>query len=317
MDLVVGNLTAKEGEKVQGFFEIQNTNIKAPCTLINGEKSGKTVVITAGTHGGEYPGIEAAIRLATELTPKDLHGCLIIMHPYNIPAFEAKLQYLNPIDGKNLNREFPGSATGTVTQKMAYAATTELHGQADFYMDLHGGDIHEDLMPFVIYPTIGSEEVTRISREAASCMGIEFITPSSSENGTFGSAAIRGVPGFLSEIGGSGLWSEKEVGDYMNGVRNVLKYLGVLAGEVEKLSEVTYLKKTHGLDATADGCWYPAISQGTWVKKDQKVGEIKDFFGKKLADYFSPSDGVVFYVASSLAINQNNPLVAIGEKEEN
>ncbi len=313
MELRVGNLKAVEGEKVQGYFEVLHTDLKVPCTLINGKKPGKTVVITGGTHGGEYPGVEAAIRIAGELQPEMVSGKVIVMHPYNLPAFEARLQYLTPQDGKNLNREFPGIATGTFTQRMAYSVTQELHSQADFYMDLHGGDIHEALVPFVIYPTIGSEEVTRISKEAASCMGINYVCKSTSTNGTFGSAALRGVPGFLSEIGGSGLWTEQEVQDYMYGIKNVLKYLHVLEGEAEINNSISYIEQMNGIYAESNGCWYPSVTPGGTVKKDEKVGEIKDYFGKVINEYYSPVNGTVLFVVSSLAITKDDPIVAIGE----
>jgi predicted deacylase len=87
MTLKVGNIEVKK----QGFLNIINSEIKVPYTVINGNKEGKTVSITGGTHGGEYPGIEAAIRLAKELTPEMIQGELIILHPCNLPAFHAKL----------------------------------------------------------------------------------------------------------------------------------------------------------------------------------------------------------------------------------
>ena len=313
MELKVGNLIAKSGEKIQDYLEIMNTDLRVPCTLINGASDGKTVAITAGTHGGEYPGIEAAIQLAKELTPEAVKGQLIILHPYNLPAFEAKLQYLNPYDGKNLNREFPGIAKGTMTQRMAYTLTQEVHSQADFYMDLHGGDIHEDLVPFVIYPKVGTDEVTRVSREAAALLGVPYVCGSQSTNGTFGSAALNGVPGFLSEIGGRGLWTEQEVSDYIRGVKNVLSYLRVLNDSPRQLCKVDYIEKMNGLDATESGCWYPAVKPGQKIAKGQKLGEIRDFFGKILAEYNAPSDGTMLYVVSSLAINTGDPIVAWGE----
>ena len=314
MELNVGNLRAHAGEKVQDFLTILNTEEKVPCTLINGTGEGKTVVITAGTHGGEYPGIEAAIRLAGELTPDKIKGQLVILHPFNLPALKAKLQYLTPYDGKNLNREFPGIALGTFTQRMAYTATQEFHAQADFYMDLHGGDIHEDLEPFVIYPTVGSDEVTRISREAAACMGLKYVSGSVSTNGTFGSAALKGVPGFLSEIGGCGVWNETEVQDYIKGVKNVLRYLKVLDGKVEENQNLALLTRMVGISATTSGCWYPSVSPGNPVKSGEKVGEIRDFFGRQLKEYFAEVDGVLLYVVSSLAISEGDPIIAIGEK---
>jgi len=310
--LRVGNLEVKKGEKTQGYLEIINTNISVPCTLINGLNDGKIVSITGGIHGGEYPGIEAAIRLASDLTPQMVSGKLIILHPCNLPAFHAKLQYIGPYDGKNLNREFPGLATGTITQKIAYTVTTELHEQSDFYIDLHGGDLHEALEPFVVYSEEGSQEVTKISKEAASLMGIKYICGSSSTNGSFGSAALKGIPGFLAEIGQCGLWREEEVKQFITGVKNVLKYLKVIDGKSEPLCKVEYIHRTNGLEAKQTGCWYSYVIPGQKVDKNEKIGEIKDYFGKSLGEYFSPVKGVILYTASSLAINVGDPIISVG-----
>ena len=127
--LSVGELSASAGSKVQGYLEVEGTPVKMPITLINGVNEGKTVVITGGTHGGEYPGVEASIRLAKTLQPAEVSGQLIIVHPVNVPAFQAKLQYVGPYDGKNLNREYPGLATGTVTQRIAYTISSQLFTQ--------------------------------------------------------------------------------------------------------------------------------------------------------------------------------------------
>lgn len=308
----VGQLTAQPGFKVQGFLKVINTDLQLPVTLMNGTTSGKTVVITGGTHGGEYPGIETAIRLARQLDPKDISGRIVIVHPVNVPAFHAKLQYLGPYDGKNLNRVFPGKALGTVSEKIAYTITTELYSQADFHLDLHGGDIHESLVPFILYPTGAQEDVVKISEEAASLMGIPYVVASTSINGTFGSAAAQGVPGFLSEIGQCGLWNDDEVIHYLKGVYNVLKYLGVLPGEVEDLGAVTYLPRLAGINAEHTGCWYPSVRIDEKVRSGQKLGEIRDYFSNVLSEYFSPQDGIVLYIVSSLAINMGDPIIGLG-----
>jgi hypothetical protein len=283
-----------------------------PVTLINGAHPGKTVAITCGVHGGEYPGIETGIRLARHLQPEQVHGQVIIVHPVNVWAFQAKLQYVGPFDGKNLNRMFPGQALGTFSERLAYTITSELHAQADFYLDLHGGDIHEHLVPFVLYPAGADPEVARVSREAASCLGVKYVVGSVSVTGTFGSAAAQGVPGFLGEIGGRGLWSEAEVESYLCGVKNVLTYLGVLSGEVAQLSEVTYLDKMVGASSEHAGCWYPLVEPGQAVQVGDKLGEVRDYFGNVLSAYQATLSGTVLYVISSLAINAGDPLVAIG-----
>ena len=311
--LSVGQLSAVPGEKVQGYLEVKGTPVKMPVTLINGCREGKTVLITGGTHGGEYPGVETAIRLASTLTPEEIAGQLIIVHPCNVPAFQAKLQYVGPYDGKNLNREYPGLATGTVTQRIAFTVSSLLFTQADFYMDLHGGDIHEALTPFVIYSKLGDEAQTALSLEASKALGVKYICGSVSSNGTFGCAAKMGVPGFLAEIGNLGLWSEAEVEQYLSGVKNVMRLLGTMEGEVKENPDCIVCDHMDGVDADQTGCWYPCVSLNEEVKAGQKIGEIRDYFGKVLAEYQSPCDGYVLYVIASLAINAGDPIFAAGK----
>ena len=312
IDFKVGRLIALPGSKVQGTLSVENSELQLPITLINGETSGKTIVITAGTHGGEYPGIETAIRLANELDPKNVSGRIAIVHVVNMPAFHAKMQYVGPDDGKNLNRVFPGKALGTTSEKIAYTITTQLYAQADFQMDLHGGDLHEALVPFVLYPSGVQEDIVNASKEAASLMGIRYVVGSISTNGTYGSATTMGLPGFLAEIGQCGLWNEEAVTGYLRGLKNVLKYFKVIPGEVEDYGAVTYLPKLAGVNADHAGCWYPTVQLDERVSKGQKLGEIRDYFAKTLSEYFAPQDGVALYVVTSLAINAGDPLVGIG-----
>ena len=132
---------ATPGKKSLGYISVEGTPVKMPATFITGTKPGKQILITGGVHGGEYPCIETAIQLAKYLDPKEIAGSIVVIHPVNFPAFLAKLQYYGPYDGKNLNRVFPGKALGTVSERIAYTVH-QLQLRADFYVDLHGGDLH-------------------------------------------------------------------------------------------------------------------------------------------------------------------------------
>ncbi|MEN2282123.1 M14 family metallopeptidase [Algoriphagus sp. SE2] len=300
----------KENTKVRGFIPVPGTSVEMPFTFIQGAKPGKAILITAGVHGGEYPCIETAIQLAKEIDPAEVSGTILIIHPVNPAAFLARMQYYGPFDGKNLNRVFPGKATGTVSERIAYEVH-QFQQAADFYLDLHGGDIHEGLVPFVIYSKLGNKEQVEHSRLASALLGFPYVVGSVSENGSIGAAAKAGTPGFLAELGQCGRWSVSEVNEYKSAVLNVLRSLHVISGEVIH-SKVEFLDKMLVTTATADGCWYPAVQLEQKVKIGEKLGEVRDYFGNVKEEYLSESDGVVLYLVTSLAITSNDPLAAVG-----
>ena len=85
--LKVCGLTIERGTKLRTYLPVPDTNVKIPLTIINGDQDGPTLLITAGIHGGEYPGIAAAMELGRDIEPEHVAGCLIMMHPVNIQGF--------------------------------------------------------------------------------------------------------------------------------------------------------------------------------------------------------------------------------------
>ncbi len=299
------------GKKVSGYVPVPGTPVEMPFTIISGSRPGKQILVTGGVHGGEYPCIETAIRLARQLDPAEIMGTVVVIHPVNPPAFFAKLQYFGPYDGKNLNRVFPGKALGSVSERIAYTVS-QLQQCSDFYIDLHGGDIHEALVPFVIYSKLGGDEVAEQSRKLSAFPGFPWVVGSVSENGSIGGAASAGVPGFLAELGMCGRWSEEEVEQYVEAIRNTLKALEVLEGTPIQHKEVTYLDSMQVVTAAHQGCWYPAKALGEVVKAGEKLGEIRDFFGEVLSTYTAEKEGTLLYLVTSLAIVEGDPLCAVG-----
>src|SRR5207244_3155609 len=54
---------------------------------------------------------------------------------------------LSPLDGKNMNRSFPGRADGTPTEMVAHYLTTVLFPLADIVIDIHTGGRSVDFYP--------------------------------------------------------------------------------------------------------------------------------------------------------------------------
>ncbi|MCL5115785.1 MAG: succinylglutamate desuccinylase/aspartoacylase family protein [Firmicutes bacterium] len=303
--------TTLQATKMRGYFDVPGTEIRLPYTDVQGVAPGPTLLVTGGVHGGEYPGIESAIRFARDLDPNRVKGRVLVIHLSNPPAFFAKRQYVSPLDEKNLNRVFPGDPDGSPTERVA-AVIMEALAQADFWVDLHGGDIHEALVPFTIYSDRGGKEVVRQAEAMARAYGIEHILESSSiAGGSYAAAAEQGIPAILAESGQVGQLDEEAVRVHLSGLQRLMVHLGLWEGEVGSRVAEPIMRRFAWVTSPKSGFFYRVIRPGDHVIAGQVGAVIHDAFGDPIAEIPVPQDGVVLFTVTSLAINAGDPLFAV------
>jgi predicted deacylase len=268
--------------------------------------------VTGGVHGAEYASIAAALDLGQTLDPKGLRGRVIVVPVINPPGFAARSIYICPLDGKNPNRVFPGDAGGTGTEQMADWVFRNVLSQADYYVDLHGGDLIEALVPFTIFFRSGNEEVDALSLEMAKVFGIRYVVSSVNPGSTIAAASNSGIPAILTESGGQGIWTAEQVADHTNGLERLMRYLNMIPGAAPEPTPFTVLEQFLWLRSEHEGFWYPQVSVGESVRAGQEVGYIKDWEGNVLQTGVSPGTGTVLFIVTSLAIQANDPLFAVG-----
>ncbi len=261
--------------------------LEVPCLAVRGARPGPTLLVTAGIHGAEYASIEAAYR-AARTDASALAGSLVVLPVACPPSFFARTIYLNPVDGVNPNRVFPGRPDGAFAERLADWLTTTFIDHADAYLDLHGGDMIESLTPFSVHDVADDLPGTTIT-----------------------SARREGLPSVIAEAGGQGLWPEDAVQQLVEGVQRSMQHLGMLAGrpaprDVRELTTFAWIRSEHA------GLWRPAVSGGDEVAAGQEVGVVSDLLDVPLRRVVSPIDGVVLFAVSSLAMNDGDPLVGIG-----
>jgi predicted deacylase len=310
----VGSLRVAPGQRAQGWLPVPGAAIQLPLTVIHGAYPGQTLLVTAGVHGGEYPGIEAAIQLAQQLDPAELNGTVIVAPIVSPSAFQARLQYRVPEDGLNLNRQFPGRTMGTVSQRIAACVMCELAIHAHAWVDLHGGDIHEELLPFTIYSQGGDPAVAAQARRMAEAFGIPHLVESDAvKGGSYGAAAGAGIPAILTEAGDCGQLNPAMVAVNSRGLRNILHMLEILPGAPEPpTTPAVVLREYAALTSAHTACWYSAVRAGQQVAAGQVIGELRDYFGTPLEQVLAPIAGVVLYRITSLAVDAGDPVAAIG-----
>lgn len=284
-------------------------------TVICGSRPGKTLVVTAGVHGCEYVGIETLNRLKRELEPAALSGRVILLPLVNPEGFYQGSKQTIPADGKNLNRMFPGKPDGTFSSQLARVLEETLYPEADFLMDLHGGDVNEALTPLVFFPASVPESLSAAASAAAESLSVPYRVASTSQNGLYSWAAQCGIPALLVERGERGLWSEKEVAACRENVYELMRHLGILNAASGSISfQQAEIRSAVYEEAPADGFWYPAVSAaGQKLKQGALLGTLKDSYGNEIARYTAPFDGVVLYYTLSLGVKSGDPLIAYGK----
>ena len=312
--LQVGQLAAMCGEKRYGVveFSVQGQPYKLPLWLINGDEDGSTLVVTGGVHAAEYASIAAALNLGQTLQPQGLHGRVIVVPVVNLPGLAARSIYICPLDGKNPNRVFPGDAAGTGTEQLADWVFRNILSQADFYVDLHGGDMIEALLPFTIFFRSDNEQVDAKSLELAKAFGIPYVVASQSPGSTIAAASAAGIPSILTESGGQGIWTPEHVADHTNGLQRLLRHLNMISGSAFEPTPSTLLEQFFWSRSEHEGFWYPQASAGETVAAGQELGHVKDWEGNVLQTATSPGAGIVLFIVTSLAIHANDPLFAVG-----
>ena len=309
-----GNLEVSRNEKITGYLEFPTIEEKLPAFLINGAETGPKVLILGGIHGCEYTSIDAALKLGINLDPNIVKGQVAVLPIANPASFYSRSIYVHPRDGKNLNRMFPGIEDGTDAERLAFWLNETAFKQVDYLIDLHGGDMIEALVPFTIYHVSKDANVLEKSKEMASLYDIKYVVGSSDQvpGSTYGAAATQGVPAIIAEAGQQGILSQENSVLLQEGTKNILRSLGVLEGEVTR-SESQYLSVFDWYRADQRGLWYPSVEIGEIVSKGDKLGDITDEFGRVVKTFYSESSGAVLFLVTSLAINENEPLLAVGE----
>lgn len=317
----VGDIEAAPGQRSSGFLRIPDgvdEGTRVPVTVIQGRGDGPVLGLIAGTHGYEYPPILALQNIRDQVDPARLSGTLILVHVANMPSFLGRTVYYSPIDGKNLNRAFPGDPDGTVSERIAHALTTEVIERSDVVLDMHAGDGNEDLRPFIYMPVTGDASLDRRIRDLALAFGLDHIVidpapdvdPDASQFLDH-TAISRGVPALTTETGKLGSAEGAWVDLAEEGAWGVMAHLGMVDREPTLAEGVVWLEDYEVVTSPATGVFRPAVQAGYAVVEGTLLGTLVDFFGDPLADVRAPFAGVVTYVVGTPPVSEGEPLAMV------
>jgi N-alpha-acetyl-L-2,4-diaminobutyrate deacetylase len=240
--------------------------------------SGPTVLVLGGNHGDEYEGQVAALNLARELRPEQVSGRVIIVPVLSMDASKAGTR-LWP-SGANFNRSFPGSPDGAANEQLADFLTRVLFPPSDVVVDMHSGGRSTYFIVCSHMHVVDDAEQRRRMLEGMLAWNTDFhylyidvagsgLLPVEAEN--------QGKVVVTTELGGGGHVTAATHRIAQEGLANVLRWSGVLEGEVATRDGAVILDgrdPRNYLFAPESGVFEALVDPGTPVSAGQPVGRI-------------------------------------------
>lgn len=282
-----------------------HTLIDLPVYVFRGEEAGPRILATAGLHGDELNGVETIRRLIVNKSVVPTAGMVIALPIVNIYGFLNNSRYLP--DGRDLNRSFPGSNTGSLASRIAHTLMNKILPVIDYCVDFHTGGANKN------YPQIRCAFDVAEDLTLAHAFAPPFIINSKLRDDSFRKAAYKAGKTLLVYEGGESLrFDELAIREGMDGIMRLMKHLKMTDEDPPKRMDTIEINRTTWIRARSSGLYRAFVEYGQKVKQNQIIASITDPFGETEYRIKSSTNGYVIGLRSLPVVNRGDALINIG-----
>jgi predicted deacylase len=281
--------------------------VHIPLHIQRAPEPGPVVFVTAALHGDEINGTGAVRMLVQDETFRIRRGGVILVPVLNLLSFDRHSRYLP--DRRDLNRCFPGSKTGSLASRMAWAIFDEIVSRCDYGIDLHTAAVRR-----TNYPNVRGDLTDAQVRRLAESSGSEIIINGKGPRGAFRREACRAAcPTIIME--GGEVWKVEPgiVESATRVVKNVLRELGMLDGPPERAANQVTIDKSRWIRAEHGGFLQFHVKPGDIVEKGQPLATNATLLGREQNMLHAPFDAVVIGMTTLPAISPGEPVCNLGK----
>ncbi|WP_202131749.1 succinylglutamate desuccinylase/aspartoacylase domain-containing protein [Aurantiacibacter rhizosphaerae] len=286
-----------------------HTEISLPIRVLHGAKPGPTLFVSAGVHGDEIVGVEIIRRLLGKVRARSLSGTLICIPVVNVFGFVQHQRYLP--DRRDLNRSFPGSASGSLAAQLASVFTREIICRSDYGIDLHSAAVHRTNLPQI---RICKDRPK--AEELAMAFGAPAILTAPLRPSTLRETALKeGTDVLLYEAGEALRFDEFAIRVGVKGIMRVMAHLGMSApaAGMKPAADPVRSSRSSWLRAPEGGIFRTRKKAGDLVMADEIVGMVSDPFGDVDFKVRAQMDGVIIGKTNLPVVNQGDALMHVAE----
>lgn len=291
-------------------------DVEIPVCVIEGKQPGKTLLVTAGMDGDEYPGVVAVSKLQEEFGSGNFQGTLILIPVVNVPGYEAGISH-NPLDGKFPKFTLPSRFFPTPTQRLMNFVYQNFVSRADIWMDLHSGSTNEHINDFVRTYKTQNEKVNEITEL--------FHTLLPSQTVVYDLCTFTSISRFLSrnntlyiinEAGDSGILSDEAVATHIDIVKVGMKTLNMINDSRMGNDKKNIIKKIQYIYAPSDGTWTPKNYPHSQLPTLAELGVFQPFNEIELLQLYSNYPSTPLYWKHAQQVKKGELLIALGIVED-
>ena len=312
--LVILGEEIKPGQKKILSFDIArlhtHTKIEVPVIVERSRKAGPVILLNAGIHGNELNGVEIVRDLLVKKYTKPQQGVVISIPTLNVFGFLNQNREFP--DGKDLNRSFPGSKTGSLASIFAFHMMKEIMPHIDYCIDFHTGGAKR----------FNSSQI-RISRnkpellELAKIFNPRFIVYASQREKSFRQAAMTIDKKVLLFEGGKSLdFNQRITNRGVDGTIRLMHHLGIrdFSKELEtsKYSKAIVIQNSTWLRAKYGGLFRFFVKDGIKVEKGDVIGIISDPYGRFESKVKIPQSGHIIGINHAPIVYKGDAIVHLG-----
>ena len=299
------------GESTQVNFYVGNlptgTRVSIQMEVFRSRQPGPHILLMGGVHGDEINGVEVVRRMLAQDTFKDLLcGTVIVVPLLNVYGF---INFSREVpDGKDVNRSFPGSMSGSLASRVARIITKNIIPQIDLVIDCHSGGQGRYNFPQVRVSK-GDETSARIAR----AFNPPFIIKKGVLRGSLRKiAGLNQKPCLVYEGGEALRLNGYPIAKGVEGIQKTLQYLNMLNGEEEANKPSVEIQHTSWVRASKAGLFIWSECSGARVKKGDVLGKIYDPYGAAQVTVHATLDGYILGHNNAPLVNQGDALFHIG-----
>ena len=275
---------------------------------------GKRLCVVTGTHGDELEGQYVAWRLARLLTQQSrhLHGTVDIYPALNPLGISTMTRGI-PLCDLDMNRTFPGSEHGSMSEFVASRLTRDLAG-ADACIDIHASNIFLREIPQVRINENTAERLVPMAKRLN--MNLIWIHAAATvlESTLAHSLNALDTPTLVVEMG-VGMRLTRSYGDQLiTGILSLMASLGMWDAPVMPVAPpiVSSDGYVSFVNAACPGIFIPAVSHAAHVEKGQELGAVVDPLTGQICETLkSPASGLLFTLREYPVVYEGSLLARI------